>query len=397
MQNLHLTCISVKQRAFSNSNACAAGSPKAAAPSAPQAEGPAVHPSSLPGGPAATMAQQVATVSPPAATLVPSAAQSSPAARLPMPPTLLPAAAPAAPAAPPAAQTLLRGQSPAASLASPTPGASHWSSPVPACASSPYGPVSPGGAQELGSLVLHYKQQTDREKQEVERLQLQLQQQQQLLADSQHHSEQLQRLVQHATGPPRRMGEPQLPEVNPVASLGSVWTSGHGVLPPIPGELQLAANPEAALSSAPAQHGVGSVLKLQPTTLQPAAQASPNAFGPQPGCRSVPTLGTIGSWEGLYQAMCVGSTVFPAMLDLEQQQGSAWRIGSSKRWHELKVGWDEVLEVAGSAADLLTSPQSRRVQYELAAQKLDAARLSQGKLGFPSHLKNVIMPKRSRH
>ena len=316
-----------------------------------------------------------------------------------MPPTLLPAAAPAVL---PAARTPPRGQRPAASSASPTHRALQWGSPVPACAASPYGPLTPGGARELRSLVLRYKQQADRAKQEVEQLQLQLQQQhelreqmqQQLLAYSRHHSEQLQRLVQHTTGPPSRILEPQLPEVRPAGSFDYVWSSEHGVLPRISEELEPAAQAKA-LSSAPARHAVGPLLKLQPTTLQPAPLASPNAVGPQPGCRSVPKLGTIGSWEGLYEAMCVGSAVFPAMLDLEQQ-GSAWRSGSSNRWHELKVGWDEVLEVAGSAADPPASPQSLRVRYKVAAQKLDAARLSHGKRGFPSHLKNVIMPKRSR-
>lgn len=275
---------------------------------------------------------------------------------------------------------------------------------MPACASSPYGPLSPGSAWKLGSLVLHYKQKADREKQHVERLQLQLQQQhklqeqtqQQLLADSRHHSEQLQRLVQHTSGPPSHIFEPQLPEVNPLGGLGYVWTSGQGVLPRIPEELELAAKATAALSSAPAQQGVPPLPHVQPTTSHTAPQASPTGVGPKPGCRSVPTLGTIGSWEGLYHAMYVGNAAFPAMLDLELQHGSAWRTGSSKRWHEMKVGWEEVLEVAGSAADPLMSPQSLRVQYKLAAQKLDAARLSQGKRGFPSHLKNVIIPKRSR-
>lgn len=98
--------------------------------------------------------------------------------------------------------------------------------------------------------------------------------------------------------------------------------------------------------------------------------------------------------------MYIGTESAPAMLDLEAQHGHKWRPGSKSRWLEVRLGWEEIRHVAGMKDAQAQSPLTLKRHYLVAAKKLDEDRMSLGprnsEMGFPSHLKKVIMPKYSK-
>lgn len=241
------------------------------------------------------------------------------------------------------------------------------SGPAPALARSPYGPLSPASAREAGRQIMHYKRRAERSEQREHLLQQQLLQQASLL----------QRFMGSGDGPP--------PPKRACVNGSQVTAQLTPIHPPAKGSLAAAAE------------------MAQSTQTEPRAAivSGPMADGkPLPGVRAIPMLSVLGSWVGLFEKMYVGASDAPPLLDLEAQYGHKWRPGAKSRWREVRVGWQEILQTAGETDDLLRSPTSQRRRYLQAAQQLDETRAVLGPggsaMGFPTHLKKVIMPRHKK-
>lgn len=198
-----------------------------------------------------------------------------------------------------------------------------------------------------------------------------------------------------------------LPLRNNVGGLGYVYSEAHGGIVPR-GPQVIRPSVTAVAPSAPSEQGALGFLNSDQTSAAAAGVAGPAAaaaagvagpagkVAPAPGCRAIPQLSVIKTWVGLFKVMYVGTNLDPPLLDQEALHGYKWRPGAKIRWREVRIGWLEILRVAGNT-DSLMSPSSLRRQYEQAAVTIDEERMLLGrdgsKMGFPSHLKKIIMPK----
>jgi hypothetical protein len=228
---------------------------------------------------------------------------------------------------------------------------------------------------------------------------------QKIMEELRQLKQEVQRLLKRTEGPLSTVLNPLLPTRNAYGGLGYVYSHEHGApVPVLPTPRQLAfplqgdatvplpqpqpqPQPGVPQPRAPASGALVSFQMHAAATME----SSPSSVGPAPGCRAIPTLSTIGSWVNLYKLMYVGASNEPALLDLEDKHGPTWRKGAKKRWHEIKVGWQEILRVS-NAPNILCSPASSRRIYRQAADRLDAARADLG-AAFPTHLKKYILQK----
>jgi hypothetical protein len=206
----------------------------------------------------------------------------------------------------------------------------------------------------------------------------------------------MKQVLQRAEGPLATVLNPVLSVRNPYGGLGYIYSHEHaGIIPILPTARQLSFYSASNVTAPVSQPGALPETQLPLLPIAPSAtlESSPSEVGPEPppGCRSIPALKVIGSWVGLYKLMYVGTTREHPLLDLEAKHGTRWRPGANKRWHELRVGWAEILRVSTPSSGFC-SPSSLRAKFLKAAQDLDVAR-AELKAHFPSHLKQTIMPK----
>lgn len=222
------------------------------------------------------------------------------------------------------------------------------------------------------------------------------------------------------------------PLYNELGGIGYVYSSVYGVLPRIPKPCE-PANDSGQVEDQDTESGQLLALQTNSQPFTPRAAAGPeseaNAYLTEPGeadaaantlaaaaaaaaafganhssvksiarsgSRAIPMLSALGSWEGLVNVMHVGTASAPALLDLEALHGHKWRAGSRSRWREVKVAWKEIQRLAGDV-DENTPAQVLKQQYIEAARQLDKERKTFGpgqtEMGFPTHLKKIIMPK----